>query len=63
MLWHRNEGRGWNGNGRRCERRAKIPVKTFPVKKRINTELFTDGKEGFIYKSKGGIASRKYRTS
>jgi len=22
---------------------AKIPVKTFPIKKRINTELFIDG--------------------
>jgi len=28
-------------------------VKTFPIKKRINTELF----KGFIYKSKGGIGS------
>jgi len=50
-------GGEWNENGRRCERWTKIPVNTFP---RINTELFIDGKEGFIYKSKGGIGSRKY---
>jgi len=31
--------------------------------KRINTELFINGKEGFIYKSKGGIGSRKYQIS
>jgi len=33
----------WNGNGSSCDRRAKIPVKTFPIKKRINTELFIHG--------------------
>jgi len=38
-------------------------LKTFPIKKRINTELFIDGKRSFIYKSKRGIRSRKYRTS
>jgi len=26
-----------NGNGRSSDRRAKTPVKTFPIKKRINT--------------------------
>jgi len=40
------------------ERPAKIPVETFPIKKRINTELFTKGKQGFIYKSKGEIGWR-----
>jgi len=34
-------------------------VKTFPIKKRINTELFIDRKGGFIYKSKGGIWSAR----
>jgi len=32
-------------------------VKTFPIKKRINNELFIDRKGGFVYKSKGGIGS------
>jgi len=36
----------------------KIPVKTFPIKKRINTELFIDGEVMLIYKNKGGIGSR-----
>jgi len=50
---------GWNRNGRRSERRAKIPVKTFPIKKRINTELFIHGEEKlYINKSEGGIGSR-----
>jgi len=31
---------------------AKIPVKTFPIKKRINSELLIDGKEG-LYIQKG----------
>jgi len=44
MLWHQNGGGERNGNRRRCERWAKIPVKTFPIKKRTNTELFIDGK-------------------
>jgi len=34
-----------SGNGRNSDRRAKIPVKTFPIKKRINTELFIHGEE------------------
>jgi len=35
-------------------------VKTFPIKKRINTELFIYRKWGaFIYKSKGGIGSAR----
>jgi len=29
-----------------CRRRAKIPVKTSPFKKRISTQLFIDGKQG-----------------
>jgi len=33
-------------------------VKTFPVKKRLNTELFLMGKRSFKYKSKGRIGSR-----
>jgi len=37
-----------NGNGRSSDRRAKIPVKTFPIKKRINAELFIHG-EGKLY--------------
>jgi len=38
--------------------KSKHPVKTFPIKKRINTELFIDEKNGlFKYKSKGGIGS------
>jgi len=40
-----------NGNGRSSDRRAKIPVKTCPIKKRINTELFIHG-EGKLYKQK-----------
>jgi len=32
-----------NGNERSSDRRAKIPVETFPIKKRINTEPFIDG--------------------
>jgi len=54
-----------NGGGNcECRRnvgvKQKIPVKAFPVKKRINTaEVFIDGKKGlYIYKSKGGIGSR-----
>jgi len=35
--------------------KAKIPAKTFPIKKRIC--LFM-GKGSFIYKIKGGIGSR-----
>jgi len=31
------------------------PVKTFPVKKRINTELFINGKEGLFTKVKEGL--------
>jgi len=46
MLQRRNEGGDQNGRRMMCERKAKIPVKTFPIKKRINTELFIDGKEG-----------------
>jgi len=49
-------GRVENGGGN-CERmqKAKIPVKTFPIKKRINTELFIDGKIGlYIAKVKEG---------
>jgi len=46
MLWRRNEGGELNRNRRRCKHWAKIPVKTFLVMKRINTELFIDGKEG-----------------
>jgi len=37
-----------NGNGRSSDCRAKIPVKTFPIKIRINTELFIHG-EGKLY--------------
>jgi len=58
MLRRRNEGKDWNGNGRRRERWAKIPVETLPIKIRINTELFINGKQGVIYKSKGGIGSK-----
>jgi len=42
--WRREK----SGNRSRCELWAKIPVKTFPVNKRINTELVTDGKEKLI---------------
>jgi len=45
MFRRRNEGGERNGNGRRCECWTKISLKTFPVKKRINTELFIDGKQ------------------
>jgi len=41
----------------RCERKLKIPVKTFPIKKRINTELFIHGEVKLVYKSKRGIRS------
>jgi len=34
-----------NGNGRRSDCLAKLSVKTFPIKKRINTELFIEGEE------------------
>jgi len=34
-----------NGNGKSNDHRAKIPVKTFPIKKRIDTELFIEGEE------------------
>jgi len=64
LLRRWNGGRERNGSGRRCELYIKIPVKTFPIKKRINTELFIDRKWGALYtKSKGGIGSRKYWTS
>jgi len=45
-----------NGNGKSSDRRAKIPVKTFPIKKRINTALFIhgEGKRDWI---------KKYQTS
>jgi len=33
-------------------------VKTFPIKKRINTELFIHGEITLLYKSEGGIGSR-----
>jgi len=49
MLRRRNEGGERNGVGRICEHRAKIPVKTFPIKKRIKTELFIDWKWGALY--------------
>jgi len=59
MLRRRNGVGERNGNGRRHELWAKIPVETFPIKKRINTELFIHGKEKlYIQKSKGGIGSR-----
>jgi len=44
MLRRLNEGGERQGAGRICERWAKITVKTFPIKKRINTELFIDMK-------------------
>jgi len=57
MPGHRSRGREHNGVRRICGHRAKIPVKTFPIKKRINTELFIDRSGGFMYKNKGGIGS------
>jgi len=44
MLRRRRENRERNKVGRRCECGAKIPVKAFPIKKRINPELFIDRK-------------------
>jgi len=49
MLRRQNEGGERNRNGRRCERWYKIPVKTFPIKKIINTELFIDRNVGALY--------------
>jgi len=36
---------------------VKIPVKTFPIKKRINTELFIDGEMGFYIQKR--VAKRQ----
>jgi len=49
-----------NGNGRRSDCWVKIPVETFPIKKRINTELFIDGED--IHKKRRDRI-KKYRTS
>jgi len=48
MLQRENEGGEQKGRGRICECLAKIPVKTFPIKQRINTELFIDKKWGLF---------------
>jgi len=52
---HREEY-NWRRKLRAMMRRAfwaRIPVMTFPIKKRINTELFIDKKQG-VYIQKGG---------
>jgi len=49
MLRSRSGDGERNEAGRTRKRRAKIPVKTFPIKKRINTELFIDRKWGALY--------------
>jgi len=43
---------------------VNIPVMTFPIKKRINTKLFIEGKEG-LYMQKGDkeMDKQKYLTS
>jgi len=45
---------GQKGKGKSSDRRAKIPVKTFPIKKRINTELFIHVKGKLYRKVKAG---------
>jgi len=43
-------------------RESKNPVVTFPIKKRINTELYIIiGKRGFIYKNGGRKLSSKMK--
>jgi len=59
MLQRQNDGRERNGVRRICKCRAKIPVKTFPIKKRINTELFIDRKWALYTKGKRGIRSAR----
>jgi len=46
MIGRQSGGGELNSVRRIRRRRAKIPVKTFPIKKRINTELFIDRKWG-----------------
>jgi len=41
------------------ERWATIPVKTFPIKKRVKLNCLLIESGGFIYKSKGGIGSAR----
>jgi len=48
-----NEGGDRSGKRSMCKRWAKIPVKTFPIKKIINTELFINGKEGLYIQKEG----------
>jgi len=43
MLWHRKIVGGERTEMAEMQALATIPVKTFPIKKRINTELFIDG--------------------